>query len=202
MTTNRSQTGIAALFASTTLVEVLRLFMLAPEREYYQRELQRLTGAHLRQLQRDLQRLQQSGLVMRHVHGNRTYYRAVVAHPAFADLRAAIRKTVGLGDQLREALASLGDAVAVAFVYGSVARGDDAVESDVDLFIVGFASRREVATALARAAIALGRELNPVIVAPADFTARRRDGDHFIASVLEGARMWLIGDEASLAALD
>ncbi len=193
---------MAALFASTTLVELLRLFMLEPEREYYQRELQRLTGAHLRQLQRDLQRLQQSGLVTRHDHGNRTYYRAVVAHPAFADLRAAIKKTVGLGDQLREALASLGDAVAVAFVHGSVARGDDTAESDVDLFIVGSASRREVATALARAAIALGRELSPVIVAPADVTARWRDGDHFIESVLEGARMWLIGDEASLAALD
>jgi predicted nucleotidyltransferase len=192
---------MAALFASATVGDLLRLFMLEPQREYYQRELQRLTGAHLRQLQRDLQRLQQSGLVTRHVHGNRTYYRAVVAHPAFADLRAAIMKTVGLGDQVREALAGLGDAITFAFVYGSVARGEDAADSDVDLFIVGSASRREVATALARAAIALGRELNPVIVAPADFTARWRDGDHFIASVLEGARMWLVGDEASLAAL-
>lgn len=201
MTTNSSHYGITALFASATLGELLHIFMLEPERQYYQRELQRLTGAHLRQLQRDLERLQQSGLVARRVHGNRTYYRAVPAHPAFVDLRAAVMKTIGLGDELRDALAGLGDAVTLAFIYGSFARGDDVVGSDVDVLIVGSASRREVATALAGAARSLGRELNPVIVAPADFTARWREGDHFIASVLSGPRIWLVGDEASLAAL-
>jgi hypothetical protein len=35
---------------------------------------------------------------------------------------------------------------------------------------------------------------------PGDLAARRRDGEYF-TSVLEGPRMWLIGDEASLAAL-
>jgi len=175
--------------------------MLEPEREYYQRELQRLTGAHLRQLQRDLERLLRSGLVARRVHGNRTYYRAVPAQPAFADLRAAVIKTMGLGDDLRDALADLGDAVTLAFMYGSFARGDDIAGSDVDVLIVGSASRREVATALAGAARSSRRELNPFIVAPADFTARWRDGDHFIASVLSGSRTWLIGDEPSLAAL-
>ena len=199
MTTHNSQSGISALFASATLGDLLRLFMLEPEREYYQRELQRLTGAHLRQLQRDLERLQRSGLVVRRVHGNRTYYRVVPAHPAFADLRAAIMKTEGLGDELRGALAGLG--AVLAFVYGSLARGDDVVGSDVDVLIVGSASRREVATALADAARSSRRELNPFIVTPADFTARWRDGDHFIASVLSGSRTWLIGDEPSLAAL-
>ena len=201
MTTNNSQNGITALFASATLGELLRVFMLEPEREYYQRELQRLTGAHLRQVQRDLERLQQSGLVARRVHGNRTYYRAVPAHPAFFDLSAAIMKTMGLGDELRDALADLGDAVTLAFIYGSFARGDDVVGSDVDVLIVGSASRREIATALAGAARPSGRELNPFIVAPADFTVRWRDGDHFIASLLSGSRMWLVGDETSLAAL-
>jgi predicted nucleotidyltransferase len=201
MTTNRSQKGIGVLFASTTLVELLRLFMLQPEREYYQRELQRLTGAHLRQLQRDLVRLEQSGLVEQRVHGNRRYYKVVIAHPAYADLRAVIMKTVGLGDQLRGAMASLGQAVTAAFVYGSVARGDEVAESDVDLFVIGDASRRDVAVVLAPVAEAVGRELNPIIVSPADFAARLRDGDHLITSVLENARIWLVGDEAWLAAL-
>ena len=201
MTTNRSHRGIEALFASATLGELLRLFMLDPEREYYQRELQRITGAHLRQLQRDLVRLEASGLVARRASGNRAYYQAVPAHPAFGDLRAAITKTVGLADYLSQALAGLGDAVALALVYGSVARGDDVAASDVDLFIVGSATRRAVAAALVTAATQLGRELNPVIVSPADFVARRRGGDHFIDSVLSDSRIWVIGDDASLAAL-
>jgi hypothetical protein len=201
MTTYSSHHGITALFASATLGELLYLFMLEPAREYYQRELQRLTGAHLRQLQRDLERLQQSGLVTGRAHGNRMYYRAVPAHPAFADLRAAIMKTMGLVDELRDALADLGDAVTLACIYGSFARGDDVVGSDVDMLIVGSVSRRQVATALADGARSPGRELNPFIVSSADFTARWCGGDHFITSVLSGSKIWLIGDDASLAAL-
>ena len=175
--------------------------MLDPQREFYQRELQRLTGAHLRQLQRDLLRLRQAGLVTQRAHGNRAYYRAVVEHPAFADLRAAVMKTLGLGDVLREALKPLSDAVSVAFVYGSFARGDDVAGSDVDLFVVGSASRREVAGAFASSAAALGRELNPIILTPADLTTRWRAGDHFVVSVLDGPRIWLVGDEDALAEL-
>ena len=201
MTTNNSHNDISALFASATLGELLYRFMLEPEREYYQRELQRLSGAHLRQLQRDLERLQRSGLVACRTHGNRTYYRAVPAHPAFADLRAAVMKTWGIGNELSAALAGLGGAVTLAFVYGSFARGDDATDSDVDVLIVGSALRRDVAAALAPAARSLGRELNPIILSPADLTWRWREGDHFVTSVLAGPRIWLIGDDASLAAL-
>jgi uncharacterized protein len=201
MTTSNSHNGIAALFASATLGQLLYLFMLEPEREYYQRELQRLTGAHLRQLQRDLERLQRSGLVVCRTHGNRTYYRAVPAHPVFADLRAVVMKTWGAGHELSAALEGLGAAVTLAFIYGSFARGDDVAESDVDVLIVGSATRRAVAAALADAARSLGRELNPVIIAPADFSRRRREGDHFATSVLAGPRIWLVGDDATLAAL-
>ena len=71
----------------------------------------------------------------------------------------------------------------------------------MDVLIVGSATRREVAVALADAARSLGRELNPIILSPADLTGRWREGDHFVTSVLAGPRIWLVGDDASLAAL-
>ncbi len=193
--------GTTALFASATVGLLLRVFVLQPSREFYQRELQRLTGAHLRQLQRDLTRLEQSGFVERRDHGNRVYYRAVTAHPAFPELRALVVKTFGLGDVLREALSGLGDVVESAFIYGSFARGDDAHDSDVDLLVVGSVPRRALARALAPCADTLGRELNPVILSRAELVARRRDGDHFVSTVLAGPRIWLIGDDDTLAAL-
>ena len=199
MTTSSSHNGLAALFASSTLAELLSLFLLDPTREFYQRELERLTGAHLRQLQRDLSRLATSGLIQSRMSGNRIYYRAVPGHPAFDGLRAAVVRTFGLSDRLREALGVLGHEVSLAFIFGSVARSEDVVGSDVDLFVVGTASRRSVAAALAPAAEQLGRELNPVIVTPPELATRRRDGDPFVRSVLGDQRIWLIGDEAELA---
>ena len=193
--------GISALFSSASMAPLLSLFMSDPEREYYQRELQRLSGAHLRQIQRDLVRLEQSGLVESRSHGNRTYYRAATAHPAFADMRGLVLKTVGLGDVVRDALQSAAAYIDVAFIFGSFAAGDAAAGSDVDLFVVGPVSRRDLAVALSSAAAELGRELNPVIFTRLEFAERRQAGDRFVATVLAGPQVWLVGDDATLAAL-
>jgi predicted nucleotidyltransferase len=90
MITSSSRSDVSALFASATLLPLLRAFVSEPDRDFYQRELQRLTDAHLRQVQRDLLRLENAGLVTRRAHGNRTYYRAVGAHPSFAALQGLV----------------------------------------------------------------------------------------------------------------
>ncbi len=200
MTTNDSQTGIYALFASRTLAELLRVFSVDPDREYYQRELQRATGAHLRQLQRDLDRLERSGLVSKRASGNRSYYRAQRFHPAFSDVRSAILKTLGLGDILREALSEHAG-ISVAFVFGSLARGDAAATSDVDLLVIGSVSRRNLAETLARVSERLAREVNLMLMTPRDFAQKRRGKDHFVTAVLAEPRIWVIGDERTLAAV-
>jgi predicted nucleotidyltransferase len=201
MTTKSSQKGIEVLFASGSIARLLVAFTAEPNRGFYQRELQRITGAHLRQLQRDLVRLERSGFVERRAHGNRVYYQAVAGHPAFPELRGLMAKTLGVGESLRIALLPLGERIELAFVFGSVARGDDVAGSDVDLFVVGSVGRKELSVALASAAVSLGRELNPVIVPRDEFAARVRDRDHFVTSVLDGPRMWLVGDDDALAAL-
>jgi predicted nucleotidyltransferase len=202
MTTRGSQKpGLAALFASASLARLLGVFMREPQRRFYQRELERLTGTPLRQLQRDLSRLEKSGLVSKTPSGNRSYYQAVDAHPAFGDLRRVLVKTVGLGDALRAAIEPLGASVAAAFIFGSFAAGDDSAESDVDLLVIGAVSRRVLATALADVSRDLGRELNPVIFSPREFSRRLRSGDHFVTATLAEPRIWIIGDEQTVAAL-
>ena len=205
MTTDGSQhqdsRGLAALFASASLARLLSVFLLEPDRRFYQRELERLTGTTLRQLQRDLGRLEQSGLVVKTPSGNRAYYRAAESHPAFEDLRRAFVKTVALADVVGVALTPVVPLLAIAFIYGSFASGDDTAESDVDLFVVGDVSRRALAAALAPAAADLGREINPVIFTASEFAERRRSRDHFVSTALTGPRIWVVGDDETLAAL-
>lgn len=78
------------MFASRSLERLLTVLMLEPKRPFYQRELERLVGVRLRQLQRDLVRLEQSGLVCKTASGNRSYYMAVATHPAFSGLRGVL----------------------------------------------------------------------------------------------------------------
>lgn len=190
--------GFAALFASPTLVSLLRQFLTRPDTDFYQRELAGLTGSRLVQVQRDLLRLEGAGLVARRRHGNRVYYRACGGHPAFADLQAVFARTVGVAEVLRRPLLTLSEQIDLAFVYGSVAAGHEPASSDIDVLVVSGHDPRELATVLAEAGEQLGREVNVVTYSAEELSARVAAGTPFLAGVLDEAKIWLLGDDADL----
>jgi predicted nucleotidyltransferase len=197
----RSQSAFAAIFASPTLVDVLGVFLMHPERDYYQRELVALSGSRLSQVQRDLRRLERAGLVSASRRGNRVYYRVASGHPAFADLQRVFVKTVAVADVLCEALEPLRGGVDVAFVYGSMAGGSELAASDVDVFVVGDAPVRGVVAGLSDAEERLGREVNATVCPPADLRRKIADREPFVSRVLRGPKLWIVGDEHVLERL-
>ncbi len=104
-----------AIFASGARVSVLRVFLLDPLREYYQRQLETATGLPIRAVQRELERLTAIGLLYRRAEGNRTYYQVDMQFPLFPELRGMMLKSVGPSDALRGALA-LDEGVHLAFL--------------------------------------------------------------------------------------
>jgi len=188
----------AGLFASRTLARLLTTFLTHTEKDFYQKELADAAGAGLYTVQRELARLEKLGLATRMPRGNRVYYRANRKNHVFEDLRRVILKTTGLGETLRAALVSLNDRVRVAFIYGSFARGEEKEESDIDVLLVGDLSLREVCAVLGPAGREVGREFNPTVYPPDEFKAKVTEGHHFIAEVLRGKKIFLIGDEREL----
>ena len=63
--------GMQTLFAGRAIVALLRLFLLSPTREFYQRELAELSGERLFSIQRALDRLVAVGVVEKATRGNR-----------------------------------------------------------------------------------------------------------------------------------
>jgi predicted nucleotidyltransferase len=198
MVSTRSRSAFAAIFASPTLVDVLGIFLTHPERDYYQRELVALSGSRLSQVQRDLRRLERAGLVSASRRGNRVYYRIASGHPAFADLQQVFVKTVAVADVLREALEPLRGDIDVAFIYGSMAGGNELAASDIDVFIVGDAPVRRVVACLSDAEERLGREVNATIYTPVDLLCRIAGKEPFVSEVLRGPKLWIVGDELVL----
>lgn len=109
LTTERSQTApenaLLALFTSGARVAVLKAFLLDPNREYYQRQIETATGLPIRAIQRELERLTQASLLYRRAEGNRTYYRVDTDYPLFPELRSIVLKTADAFDHLRGVLA-------------------------------------------------------------------------------------------------
>lgn len=193
--------GIGSLFAGRAVVALLRLFMLHPTRDFYQRELVDLTGERLFLIQRGLARLVEAGIVEQASRGNRVYYRVNRAHPAFQDLKGVILKTVGLGDALRARLREVGDRVKAAFLYGSSARGEETASSDIDIMLIGDLSGREVASVFAPVKRMLRREINPSVYSPAEFRKKAKERHPFVTTVLKEPKVFLLGDERDLKAI-
>jgi len=193
--------GIEKLFSNEVLTELLTVLFSHPDEEYHQRRLAAALGRARSPVQRNLERLEKLNLVIRRADGNRVSYKANRSSPLFEDLRKIILKTAGFGDLLKEGLGGLEDRVRIAFIYGSTAKGDDTIESDIDLLIIGDLNLREAAAALSGARSALQREINLSIYSPADFRGKYDAGNHFIKSVVVGEKIFLIGGEDELRAI-
>jgi len=172
-----------------------------PDRSFYGNELLRLTSTGRGALQRELEKLVSADLVTVTPIGNQKHYQANAAAPIFAELRGIVMKTLGLADVLRTALNAVADRIALAFVYGSVAKGTDTATSDIDLMVItetlGYADLFE---GLAEAEQVLGRKVNPTLYTPAALAEKVRTENSFVLRVLSQPKIFLIGTEHELPA--
>ena len=189
-----------ALFTGTQQRVLACLFGQAG-RSYSVRELIQATGAGSGAVQREVARLAGSGLLSMEQVGNQKRYRANPGAPIHDELAAIVRKTFGLADPLREMLAPLADDIRAAFVYGSVARGQDTGDSDIDLMLLSDTlAYGEVMAIVHPLEEQLGRTVNPTLYTRADWRERIEAGNSFATRVMAQPRIWLIGGEPDLAA--
>jgi predicted nucleotidyltransferase len=192
--------GTASVLFSNTRRVLLGLLLTHADESFYVRQLSRITGIQMGSLQHELKELLRGGIIVRSARGHQVYYQANRESPVFGDLRGIIVKTAGVADALRMGLSPLSDRISVAFVYGSFARGEERLGSDVDVMVVGDLTFGDVVSALSPAQDQIGREINPTVYPVQEFRSKMAT-DHFIKTVLEGPRFFVIGDEHELERL-
>jgi predicted nucleotidyltransferase len=107
-----------------------------------------------------------------------------------------------VADVLRSGLARIAKDIRVAFIYGSIAKGAETAESDVDLFVVADSlALADIVTALRHAQEELRREVNPTVYQTKEFFRKLTQGHHFVSKVVAGPKIFLVGDEGELARL-
>lgn len=183
----------ATLFGKTRRAVLARLF-LEPQREYRLRELARLAGISAGSVQQELKQLVAADLALRRESGAQVTYRANTASPVFGELRALVEKTSGIEQLLRRALEPAARRIRLALIYGSIARGTNRATSDLDLLVVGTLGFEELLRLLGPAEKKIGREVSPRLYSEREFRERRRRGDRFLAAVLRGPRVMLLGE--------
>jgi predicted nucleotidyltransferase len=196
---SRRRKSLADALFTKTQQRVLRVLFGQPDRSFYASQLIRDAGTGSGAAQRELARLEDSGLIVARRIGNQKHFQANAASPLFSELRSIVLKTVGLVDPLRDALRPVLSSVRMAFIYGSVAKATDQAASDIDLMVVSDSlTYGDVFGTLEPLSRALGRQVNPTVYSSDEFSKREKDGNRFLTRVLEGPRVWIIGSPNDL----
>lgn len=196
---SRRRKSLADALLTKTQQRVLGALFGQPDRSFYASELIREAGTGSGAAQRELARLEESGLVVSRRIGHQKHYQANAASPLFPELRNIVLKTVGLAEPLRDALKPIASAIRAAFIYGSVAKATDQASSDIDLMIVSDSlTYGEVFGALERVTRTVGRQISPTVYTAGEFSKRTRTENAFVTRVLEQPKLWIIGSENDL----
>jgi predicted nucleotidyltransferase len=173
--------------------QILTTMLLRPKKSWYLSELAKHLETSPSSLQRELAALTKSGILQRTEEDSRTYFKAEVASPVYAELRGLLSKTAGIVPSLRSELARFSHKIKWAAIYGSVAKGEEQAGSDIDLLIVGPVSMIELVPALQRVERQLGREVNVTLFSESDFLTRSKRHGDFLVSVLKQELITIVG---------
>lgn len=189
------------LFGSRLRAKILGWLFSHPDERFYVRQLESLLAEDSTNLSRELQRLTRLGILLQRTEGRQKFSSANPSCPLFTELRGLALKTSGVAGVLRDALTPLAKTIDVAFIYGSLARGEETSESDVDLMVVGRATFGDVVAATKASQKKIGREINPSVYPSSEFRMKFREGHHLLNSILKAPKVFLIGDERELGSL-
>lgn len=187
-----------ALFTKTQQ-RVLGLMYSKPDAAFYTNQIVRLANMGSGTVTRELTRLAAAGVLVARQEGNQLYYQANAQNPIYTELLGIVKKTFGVADVLREAFAPLAAQIQLAFVYGSIAKGEATASSDVDVLVIAQdLTYADVMAVLQTAEASLGRKVNPSIYTMAQLQQKLEEGNAFLNRIVSQDKIWLKGDDDDL----
>ena len=183
---------LEAIISSKTRVKLLTLFLLSPEREYYVREIVRMTEENINAVRRELANLESFGLISGMKKGNLQYYTVNRDFFLYEDLQKILLKTEGVARIIKEKITNL-ETIDCMFIYGSFATGKAGAKSDIDLFIVADLDENQLIPLIHESERAINREINYTLMQRDEMRKRKRTGDPFVKNVMQEPRIMIIG---------
>ncbi len=194
--------GLSNVLFSRVRQRILALLYGQPDRGFHTNEIIRLTHSGTGAVQRELAALSGVGLITVKSIGNQKHYAANSTSPVYSELRGIILKTFGLADVLRQGLNLVISQIQVAFIYGSIAKQEDTVNSDIDLLLISDTlTYADLFKLLEEAQLQLGRQINPTFYSPDEWKRKLKARNNFVTQVIEQSKIFLIGSEDELTKL-
>ncbi|MCB9267478.1 MAG: ArsR family transcriptional regulator [Lewinellaceae bacterium] len=130
---------IETLISSKTRIKLLMKFFINSHTTAYLRGLESEFGESSNAIRVELNRLEQAGMLVSQMNGNKKIFRANTEHPLFGEIHNILLKQIGLDRIIENVIERLGEVERV-FLIGEFSRGIDS--QIVDLILVGDIDRK------------------------------------------------------------
>lgn len=194
-------TSLSSALFSKVQQRVLGLIFAHPDRSFYTSEIIRTVASGTGAVERELSKLQRSGLVSVERIGNQKHYRANRHSPIFEELQGLVLKTVALQESFKKALEPYADKIRTAFIYGSVANETDTAQSDIDLMVIGEdLNYSDLYTTLQHVEDRLLRKVNPTFLSTKEWKRRSSQDGSFVKKLKGRPKLFVLGSQSDLRA--
>lgn len=178
---------LKSLFSSSIRADVLALLLNSPEEKFYVREIARLLRKNPSGVKRELDKLEEMGLVISEKVANLKYFHADKNSPLFSELKDLIAKSLGLPGALKSLLRA--NDIKSAFIYGPYAEGEET--PTVDMVVIGsFTSA--LLDGLHDIEKKFGKRINCTVIEDAEYKQKKQK-DAALKRILAEKRITLLG---------
>ena len=185
-------------FTKNSKGEILNLFFKNPEKEYYLREIAKNFGKEPGYFQKAINDLVLEGILKDERKANLRYFRLNKKYPLYEEIKRIISKTLGMEFKLKEIINNL-EAIDYAFIFGSIAKDKENVESDIDLMIVGGeVDQDSLIKKVNQAEEELKREINYHIYSKEEIINGIKEGNDFLVKIFNESKIILKGNPDEL----
>jgi len=162
--------------------DILKLFFKDQEKEYYFREIAKKINKEPSYCQKYLDNLVEDEILLDKRRGNMRFFRLNKEHPLYEEIKSIISKTIGLENEWKKLIDKL-DNVEYAFVFGSIAKGTENSNSDVDLMLIGDINQDAFTSALSSIEGKIAREINYHIYSNQEIIKKIKEKDGFVSNI-------------------
>jgi hypothetical protein len=156
---------IEALISSKTRIKLLLKFFLNSNTTAYLRGLESEFGESTNAIRLELNNLEQAGMLVAELSGNKKIFRANTQHPLFREVNTILMKYLGLDQIIENVVKRLGEVEKV--FLGDFARGLDS--AIIDLIFVGNIDRHYLLQLIEKVETLVKRRIRYIIYTPSEY---------------------------------
>lgn len=175
------------LFSSSIRVDVLALLLNNPDSKFYVREVAKLLQKNPSGIKRELDNLEQAGIINSERISNLKYFQVNKTSPIYPELRKLVLTSIGLPGSLKNVLKASG--TKSAFIYGPYAAGKRV--DTVDLMVIG--TKNQLNDDFRSLERHFACRLTWIEMEEKEYRERRREQEPQLAGILAEKRISLIG---------